>query len=473
MNLFEKMVKAYQNNEVMPLKGHTKITLTDVKTGKTKVVEKDNMVTNAVAHLLSRNWSGLADFHSLLPLKNLFGGVLLFAGNITEDADNYNPPNELVNGMTACAGQTAHSTANPYRGNPNGGETVVTDSSVKFVWDWATNQGNGPINCVCLCPNGMGNMGLKPFDNTQNPAANFTISNTDASVVNSWTRAQAILRPISIESDGQTGKAIWWSGTTFEEITVKHDFYKFGIMRGYRDFIEVSSRTATTRTFPSGLTSICQDDDYYYCYGVSGSTSLMVDKISKADMTVENLTLTLSGVSLNTSTWTYYTSNEASIYRSLPRWGFDGTYLYLPKSGNATFIKINLSNQADVDELGGTVSIRARSSGRKISPIRINDGLIYGENWFINGSNVYPMADSSAFDAESTDVNDGFANIVRNGSACYMDGLNLTTGSQDGRVGWQRSILVPTFLSTINNLDNQVDKTSSQTMKVEYTLTEA
>lgn len=472
MNLFEKMVKAYQNNEVMPLKGHTKITLTNPD-GTKEVHESDNMVTNAVAHLLSRNWSGLADYHALLPLKNLFGGVLLFAGNITEDADNYNPPNELVNGMTACAGQTAHSTANPYRGNPNGGETVVTDSSVKFVWDWATNQGNGPINCVCLCPNGMGNMGLKPFDNTQNPAADFTISNTDASVVNSWTRAQAILRPISIESDGQTGKAIWWSGTTFEEITVKHDFYKFGIMRGYRDFIEVSSRTATTRTFPSGLTSICQDDDYYYCYGVNGATSLMVDKISKADMTVENLTLTLSGVSLNTSTWTYYTSNEASIYRSLPRWGFDGTYLYLPKSGNATFIKINLSNQADVDELGGTVSIRASSSGRKISPIRINDGIIYGENWFINGSNVYPMADSSAFNAEITDVNDGFANIVRNGSACYMDGLNLTTGTQAGRVGWQRSILVPTFLSTINNLDNQVDKTSSQTMKVEYTLTEA
>ena len=72
MNLFEKMVKAYQNNEVMPLKGHTKITLTNPD-GTKEVHESDNMVTNAVAHLLSRNWSGLADYHSLLPLKNLFG----------------------------------------------------------------------------------------------------------------------------------------------------------------------------------------------------------------------------------------------------------------------------------------------------------------------------------------------------------------------------------------------------------------
>ena len=62
MNLVEKMVRAYQNNEPMPLKGHTKITLTDVKTGETKVVEKDNMVTNAVADIFAMNWSGLARF---------------------------------------------------------------------------------------------------------------------------------------------------------------------------------------------------------------------------------------------------------------------------------------------------------------------------------------------------------------------------------------------------------------------------
>ena len=51
MNLAEKLVKAYQNNEPMPLKGHTKITLTDVKTGEKQVIEKDNMVTNSVSSL--------------------------------------------------------------------------------------------------------------------------------------------------------------------------------------------------------------------------------------------------------------------------------------------------------------------------------------------------------------------------------------------------------------------------------------
>lgn len=471
MNLFEKMVRAYQNNEVMPLKGHTRIILTNPD-GTKEVHESDNMVTNAVAHLLSRNWSGLADFHSLLPLKGLFSGCLLMADNITEDGDNYDIPNDLVCAMTGCAGQSAHSTANPYRGNPNGGETVITDTSVKFVWDWATNQGNGPINCVCLVPNGMGNMGTKPFDNTQNPADSFTISNTDASVVSSWTRANAILRPISIDADGQSGKAIWWSGTTFEEITVAHDFYKFGIMRGSRDFVEMSSRTATTRTFPTGLTSICQDDDYYYVYGVQSATSLMVDKISKADMTVTTADLTLSGVALNTNQWTYYQAIETSVYRSLPRWGFDGTYLYLPKSGNTTFIKINLSNAADVSELGGTISIKASELAWKISPICISEGFIVGENWIINGSYCYPMADASAFHAHGYSSADGFLNIIKNGSAFYADGINITSQTQTGRVGSQKALLVPFFFSTINNLDSEVNKTSSQVCKVEYTLTE-
>ena len=470
MNLFEKIVSAYQNNEPMPLKGHTRITLDDGK--KKTVVESDNMVTNAIGNLLARNWSGIANFSALLPLKSLFGGVLLFADNITEDADGYAIPSDSVNSMTACAGQTAHSTANPYRGNPNGGETTVTDNSIKFVWDWSTNQGIGPINCVCLVPQGLGNMGLKPFDNTQNPVTNFSISNTD-SVVSSWTRAIAIKHPISIDSNGQSGKAIWWSGTTFEEITVAHDFYKFGIMRGSKDFVEVSSRTATTSTFPSGLTSICQDDEYYYLYGVTGSTGLMIDKISKSDMSVTSTTLSLSGVSLNTNQWTYYLSNEATIYRSVPRWGFDGTYLYLPKSGGTTFIKINLSNAADVSELGGSASIRVASSGRKISPICVSDGLIIGENWLINGTKVYPMSDASAYDVNSSFQTDAFSLILTNGSASYMNGFNITSGTQAGRTGTQKALVMPTFLSTINNLDSQVDKTSSQTMKVEYTLTEA
>ena len=83
ISLDERMVRAYQNNEPMPLKGHTKVMLCDPLTGKIKEqVESDNMVTNAVADLLSKNWSGIASMRSLFPLRNLFGGVLLFSNTM-------------------------------------------------------------------------------------------------------------------------------------------------------------------------------------------------------------------------------------------------------------------------------------------------------------------------------------------------------------------------------------------------------
>ena len=172
MNLVEKMVRAYQNNEPMPLKGHTKITLTDVKTGKTKVVEKDNMVTNAVADIFAKNWSGLARFSSLLPLRNLFSGVLCFEGEITEDADEYFPPNDEVNECICHAGPDAHTTAEANRGQPNVAEWDVQDTSIKFVWDFSTSV-QGEIRTVCLCPGTLGNMGLKPFAATYNPISGF------------------------------------------------------------------------------------------------------------------------------------------------------------------------------------------------------------------------------------------------------------------------------------------------------------
>ena len=124
MNLTEKLVSAYLNNEVVPLKGKTTIELTNVRTGKRERIESENMVTNAVSNILAHNYCGIANFNSLTPLKNMFGGVLLFKDNITENADNYNIPND-TNTCFAWAGDEAHATANPYRGNPNGGETFI------------------------------------------------------------------------------------------------------------------------------------------------------------------------------------------------------------------------------------------------------------------------------------------------------------------------------------------------------------
>ena len=72
ISIVERMVAAYAKGEPMPLKGHAKVILADGLTGKVQeVVESDNMVTNAVADILSKNWGGTAQFHTILPLRNL------------------------------------------------------------------------------------------------------------------------------------------------------------------------------------------------------------------------------------------------------------------------------------------------------------------------------------------------------------------------------------------------------------------
>lgn len=470
MNLFDKLVRAYQNNEPMPLKGHTRLTLTDVKTGKTKTTESDNMVTNAVANILARNYSALTDYSRLLPLKNLFGGVLLFSDNITEDADNYNPPSELVNAMTACAGQTAHSTANPYRGNPNGGETVTTDTSIKFVWDWSTNQGIGPINCVSLCPSNLGDNGLKPFGTMSNCWTPLAVNNTATSGSGSTSpssRADFLRYPISISSDGQTGKVIYWTGTDFEEITIRKDFYKFGIMRGSNDFQEVSSRSTTTRTFNKG--QIFEDDDYYYCYAITGAHAVQIDRISKDDLTVTQMDLSgLGGAALYTGSFSW-----TNLNRSIPAFAYDGHYLYLPNSSANGFVGVNPNNAADILDIDGTVSLylSSYSSGSGSScgrPVVISSGLVYGDNYLINGNKLYPKSLITIPYSTDSTPRINYQNVIRDGASVW----DYPAVYQGYNVRGQGAVLLEMFLSTINNLDSEVQKSSSQTMKVEYTLTE-
>lgn len=85
----------------MKLKGTMVIELTDTNTGDVETIVEENMVTNAVNHLLGVN--PMAAFYNtggkyddqmvwndeMLPIcPNMIGGVLLFPKAITEDVNN-------------------------------------------------------------------------------------------------------------------------------------------------------------------------------------------------------------------------------------------------------------------------------------------------------------------------------------------------------------------------------------------------
>lgn len=450
------------------MKGHIKLTLHNPITGKNEIHEKDNLITNAVADLLASNLNAQGNFSKCLPLKQFFSGVMCFEDPLPANANAYWPPAESVNRMIAHAGDEAHSTASLLRGNPNASEMITTDTAQKFVWDWSTSAGIGQISTVCLCPNRMGNMGLKPFDNTYNPIKAINTPNRNASVnLQSLTRDYAIQHPIEMDINTGLGKALWISGTSFEEITVKHEMLKFGILRDStpETFIEVSHRGPIS---VSGLSdrswALFVDDDYYYIIRGSSATTLEMNKISKSTFTNSVQTFTISGGDVL----------RASSDDQFGRWSmfphfmmFDG-FLFWPKRTLDAWYRIKISD-GTFTELAGTVSSNLNNPSR---PIRISNGLYLGTDYLYNSGTFYPIAGS-----DSLFVVDGTSQTMtdaRYDSRNYLsNGTPALWANESGAYINANGVMVnEMFLSSIANLDNPVVKTSAQSMKIEYTLTE-
>lgn len=469
LSLVEKTRYARMHNETVPLKGHVKLILEDVRDGSQKVEEGHNLITNAVASVLEDNWCGLANFASasIFPLKNLYGGCMMFQDPITPSAGNYNPPSELTNPLVAHAGNIAPESdwTGKKRGTPVPSEYLEDDTSIKQVWLWDNTQGNAPqISTVCLCPQNMGNYGLTPTQARQY-TSRYTIQSTLPRIT-SYSRALCMQNPLSIDADGKTGKAIYLSGTTFEEITVRHDWLAFGIMRNATAWQEVSSRTATVRT-AQDKTNIFEDEDYYYVYTITGADDIRIDRVSKTDMTVTQMDMVdIGGVSLYTGE--YY---NQPMQRMTALFGYDGRYLYLPNSAGNGFVAINPHDSTDKLVIDGTVNLylnRADIGWNNVckhNALVISEGLIFGDYYIINGASVYAKTPTLSPLQDADGRKRG--SLYRHGASAYA-----VSNSNQNYNFYHGVLLVPFFLSTIYPLESPVHKTTSQTMRLEYTIEE-
>ena len=137
------------------LKGTMKIELTDVHTGKTDTVIEHNMITNALTEIFkplghlnnpSTMYSNIAPYY-----QKLLGGLLLFDNAIEENPNMlYAPANANMVGCAAYGLQ--NNTTCKIRGgfNQTESELNLANRYMKYVYDFATSQANGTINCVCL-----------------------------------------------------------------------------------------------------------------------------------------------------------------------------------------------------------------------------------------------------------------------------------------------------------------------------------
>ncbi len=143
------------------MKGHTKIELTDVNTGKVEVIEQDNMVTSAIEKELLRS-NGIMPcgitakaYTSHLKfdyIHALFGGIFLFSNTLSTDKDDYLIP--FDNEMTGFSYyNVTNSGPNLQLGSYSDSESgLQDDGSFKWVYNFDTTQANGQISAIALTP---------------------------------------------------------------------------------------------------------------------------------------------------------------------------------------------------------------------------------------------------------------------------------------------------------------------------------
>ena len=471
MKLTDAIRAQHLRGDSVGLKGHYKVTFSDALTGKAKeIIEKDNLITSAVAEIIAKNICGIGDMSTLFPLRNLYAGVMVFQNTLTESASNFLPPNDIANPLVAHAGDAMNDTQSLLRGNPDFSSFDIQDTYIKQVWTFSATKGNGTWGSLALCSGRMGNMGLKPFNDEFSPLSVIGEKKTTIGTWGTFNEETMKKYPWTVSADGQTCKSIWIEGTTFKEHTMRHDFLKHGIMRDADTWQLVNTRTATIRSFTANKSFAFEDDNFYYVATVTSATAISIDKIAKSDMTVSQQNCVFSDVSL-------YSGN---IYRgnSVRPFAFDYPYLYYPNADLDHFYRLNISDNSDKDLLDGTLSdiglgrISSSSSGEQFTnPLVVNSGLILGNNYMINGATAYNIKPTFNIGLDSgSSQNTGLLDMVKIGAATWG---NAFQSIEYQRIPFGQSLILNhLYLGSIANLPEPKAKSTSLEATIEYTLTE-
>ncbi len=464
------------------LKGHTKITITDTKTGVTRTASESNMVTDAVAELFSENpynmSSGVLASYAPIDTKCM-GALLTFENPLDERQDNFYAPPE--NYVTSYANmETYVESADPKRGNYNTTESVSASTSRTFVWDFDTAHGNGVVSALALTfPNaGKGYMyNANGFRRVAMRTGN-TVANASGDVFS------AIQNAVCVDMANNRIVGITVNTTA---VTVKNYFVPLSSMRLKSSFnltndIKVTN-TQEIDISALGITSIIswaafyEDSSYRIFIQTSDNNTIAVIKINADDL------------SYNSATWTI--SSEYPVKPLKGSWAslncaLRNGYLYIPLNDLSGMVKININDDADMTNIdfgftGTLFSVYSlyKSSGttwywtNRAALAQFND-YIYGSNFLIdNNDNVVQVSlgASSQFDQA--------LRFFMCGVYAISLGIRIE-GRGEYNAPWNPSAYTPviglwhgSYLATVNNLASPVEKTASDTMKITYTISES
>ena len=495
----------------MALKGSATIELTNAD-GSKEIIKHDNMITNAVNDLLKSQRGELATI--MKHMKNgesyaqaLFGGILLFGEALNTDANKYFLPTTNIVGY---ASQDAYGGLDVARGSVNSSESgLQEDGSYKFVWDFATSQANGKISAIALCPKIMGQIGAsdsivnserKDFREANGVVAPFNTNGymlpyggSTVGIANYDFFVIAVIGDVAYCTDRlNTTNNGTYPSRYFNNNGGILKLYRFKLgasnisvnnycgMATYLDSIDVKMPTE----FIDSLYKDQGDQSVAFWFNAKDKKLIVFPCYKKSDIEVNGTTkyIEIELANNNTvNTYTFTNNTGGKIMRGGSN--FDSYYeqsytMFICNDYIVNFSIVGSENKMYVTKKSdNTIVKEVKYSDSKgfgfnstntlyFTPVFCRDNILVFSYKLDSDDYYYYILDMETGIIKKTN-----AYLLSN--HCMVDIGEDSVFARTYTYMSYRLMMNPFVLTTKNNLDSPVTKTSSQTMKITYTLKES
>lgn len=468
------------------LKGKTTFELTDVNTGEVEVIEDSNMITNGLQEFLRTYGYFGCDILSDDTVRtnslwvNFLGGLFLFDTALDEDVNNTFMPagvKMIGNGSKDVSNSGAVTELGSYNTTESG---LQSDGSIKFVYDFSTQQANGTIACACLTSKvggyiGMGNDSNMYSNNSY--VLNAYISDGDhycySGIDGATNGASYMLYPVYSENAiyfTNPYNIIYSSAYSSQHWSVTKKIQILKVRAGFTS-VGIKARRDLRNIVATYDVDIPQD---ILDYMGTSTNYIFVSRDSERNV--------------------YVIFNKSSRYQINA--GEFCWIMKIDKDMNATAYKftnnvgktLRLDRNEHITFDGDYLWIYSDAKPYDLYGIKYSDSTQIIEAGVINGSSIYTIGKNliglynnyncpTVYDVVNRthrQPNGFLSDAANNVLIPFADKkgvyLQVYTATNPNYLYVMKD---PRYLATINNLSEPVVKTASKTMKVTYTITEA
>ena len=489
----------------MRIKGQAQILLRDTITGEEKRFEHENDLTDFAAEFFREcgalNWNPLGSLPTQsYPLDDLFGGIMCLEKPITSNSATFTNRKPLYvpanNKMTAnaCIDNQANSPQGVRElGQYNADESSADNEVRKYVYDWDTNEAIGDISAICLTTRaggyiGAGNAASGKSDLTllQRYWSAYPGTTSNARTIDADTQSRLCaldLGNAQVATITTTAAAALQAGSVtvnwydapisklnpFEDVNAFKDYTTPGGVKT----LNTPRRTEThTFTAAPGVTAarVMGGTGYILLVGANGNyitngATVTARQIEK-DGTITSFSATVAGLAvaanipLNNAMFIGGQIISGALYMAfgISSGSVATIRIKIASDGSAT----NYTASYDTDRVFFTQEGRVYLGGRQTT------GTQYGSAYYDTVADTVVYTNGYGF---QTNSDYGAGVWATYDSTCLFVCMGKTYHGTP--LVSPLSIIRPpcNWLSTINNLNNTITKTGTQTMKITYTLT--